>query len=208
MVGGFGSIQNMIITLRNNKNLLPNRKSFFESKNFKTTKREYHKVTGRQFNIKKASPEELLAIRKKIKSNRKRESRKFAILLCISLPLIFAGLYFGIYNFSLGFPELEVTSFQIQKDEIEKYHFYVNDGDAWLAKGNYHNAVFQYKKALQLFPNDFEANYRLALGYSYKCQYDFKDCRKGKILIDKLSEQFPHNQKIKEIEYIFHHWGE
>lgn len=209
MFGGFGSITHMIVTLRNNRNLLPAKKGYFKKKNFGSAKNEYLHAAGGVFDIKKASPEELKKLRKKIIKKRKSEARRFTIILCVGLPLIVLGLYFTFNNFSFGFPKLQQSEkADIQKSKEEKYLFYIKDGDAWLAKRAYYNAVFQYKKAQQLFPNDFEVNYRIALGYSYRCQYDFEDCGVGKELIDKLEKQFPTNEKIKDVKAIFVNWGE
>lgn len=92
--------------------------------------------------------------------------------------------------------------------ETENYCFYIGDGDKWLQKRNYYNAVFQYKKAVALYPSDFEANYRLAIGYGYQCQYDFENCKTGMQLIQKLEKAFPGNQDIHDVKAIFVHWEE
>ncbi len=209
MLGGFGSINHMIVTLRNNRKLLPVKPSYFKNKSYTNIKNEYYKVAKESFDIKKATPEQLKLIREKIISNRKKETRRQAIFLSIAMPLACYGLYLVFHNFSFGFPETKkITTEQIENNDQEKYLFLLEDGDNWLKKRNYYNAVFQYKKAVQLYPNDFDANYRLALGYSYRCQYNFEDCEIGKKLINKLEIQYPNNNEIKEVKSIFERWGE
>jgi len=209
MIGGFGSINHMIVTLRNNRNLLPVKRSYFKNKDYTNVKNEYYKAAGDSFDIKKATPEQLKFVRETIINKRKREARNFVILLWVGIPLICFGLFKTFQHFSFGFPQInEATELSNEKNNEEKYLFYLEDGDQWLSKRNYYNAVFQYKKAVELFPNDFDANYRLALGYSYRCQYNFEDCRVGKELIDKLEKQFPNDKDIKEVKTIFVHWGE
>lgn len=209
MLGGFGSINHMIVTLRNNKKLLPAKRSFFKNKDYSTIKNEYYNVVGDAFNIKEANPEQLLAIRKKIIKKRKREARTFLFLLCIGIPLIVLGLYYSFHNYRFGFPNVKTAQeVSLENNDEEEYMFFLEDGDAWLQKRNYYNAVFQYKKAVALYPSDFEANYRLALGYSYQCQYDFENCDKGMQLILKLEKEFPENKDIQSIKAIFEHWGE
>ena len=209
MLGGFGSINHMIVTLRNNKKLLPAKRSYFKNRNYSTIKNEYYNAVGDAFNIKNANPEQLLAIRKKIIRKRKKEARTFFFLLCIGIPLIVLGLYFSFHNFRFGFPTVKTAQeVSLENNNEEEYMFFLKDGDAWLQKRNYYNAVFQYKKAVALYPSDFEANYRLALGYSYQCQYDFENCDKGMQLILKLEKEFPENKDIQSIKAIFEHWGE
>src|SRR5690554_494645 len=88
MLGGFGSINHMIVTLRNNKRLLPNRRSYFKPNSYQVTKTEYNKAAGATFNIKKATPTQLQKIRASIIQKRKREARNFAIIICVAIPLI------------------------------------------------------------------------------------------------------------------------
>ena len=209
MFGGFGSINHMIVPLRNNKNLLPAKRSLFKNRDYSTIKNEYFNTVGDAFNIKKATPKQLLAIRKEIIKKRKNEARRSILLLGIGIPLIVLGLYFTFHNFRFGFPNVKTTQeISLENDDEEKYYFYLEDGDKWLQKRNYYNAVFQYKKAVALYPSDFEANYRLALGYSYQCQYDFENCDKGMQLILKLEKEFPDNKNIQDVKAIFVHWGE
>ncbi|CAM3302190.1 tetratricopeptide repeat protein [Aequorivita lipolytica] len=206
MLGGFGSINHMIVTLRNNKNLLPAKRSYFKNRNYSSIKNEYYNAVGDSFNIKKASGKQLLEVRYKIRLKRKRETRNFILLLSLGLPLICFTLYFTFNNFSFGFPKMEqVAPLDIEKNNKEKYLFYLSDGDAWLEKRDWYNAIFQYKNAVKLYPNDFGANYRLALGYAYRCQYEFEDCAVGKKLIDKLEKQFPENIDVKAVKAIFLH---
>ena len=208
MLGGFGSINHMIVTLRNNKKLLPAKRSYFKNRNYSTIKNEYYNAVGDAFNIKNANPEQLLAIRKKIIRKRNKEARTFFFLLCIGIPLIVLGLYFSFHNFRFGFPTVKTAQeVSLENNNEEEYMFFLKDGDAWLQKRNYYNAVFQYKKAVALYPSDFEANYRLALGYSYQCQYDFENCDKGMKLILKLEKEFPDNKDIQNVKAIFVHWG-
>src|SRR5690554_227695 len=210
MLGGFGSLNHMIITLRNNKNLLSKKRSYFKPSNYQTLKNEYYNTVGNAFNIQKATPEQLHSIRQKIIENRKKEWRKLILLFSVLLPLICFGLYALFANFSFGFPknEMEVNNEIVEDKSAEKYLFYIEDGDRWVARKNYSNAIFQYQKALELHPNNFDATYRLALGYSYRCQYNFEDCDVGMRLISGLERQFPNNPEIQKVKAIFIHWGE
>lgn len=210
MFGGFGSINHMIVTLRNNKNLLPTKRSLFRPNRYRSIKNEYYNAVGEAFDIKKSTPEQLQKIRNTIVRKRKKKARRLGLVICIVLPLICIGVYKAFHNFSFGFPKLEqqITKINTEKSKKESYMFFINNGDEWLSKRNFYNAAFQYKKALQLFPSDFEANYRLALAYSYRCQYDFEDCEIGMKLTRKLEEQFPSNSDIKKIMAIYANWGE
>jgi len=206
MLGGFGSINHMIVTLRNNKKLMPNKRSYFKPNSYQVIKTEYNKAADASFNFKKATPAQLKKIRAGIIQKRKREARNFVIIICVAIPLIGFGIFKTFQSFSFSTQKTDKQSIKAKNEK--QYMFYIKDGDSWLLKRHYFNAVFQYKKALQLFPSDFEANYRLAMAYSYRCQYDFEDCGIGMKLTHKLEDQFPSNQNIKKIKSVFVHWGE
>lgn len=71
--------------------------------------------------------------------------------------------------------------------EKDDFHtFLISDGDDYMENGKWHNAIFQYKKALELFPNNYDAKYRLGYAYTYRCRNEGKECIKGTEYLDKL----------------------
>ncbi|CAL2077389.1 hypothetical protein [Tenacibaculum sp. 190524A02b] len=50
---------------------------------------------------------------------------------------------------------------QYIQDNLPKYSYFIQDGDEWLKKGHFKNAIFQYRKALEMFPNDSLAKSKL-----------------------------------------------
>ena len=72
-------------------------------------------------------------------------------------------------------------------------------------KRKWNNAIFQYSRALEVFPNEFDAQYRLAQSYTYKCQLENKSCFKADSLVDRLIKYFPENKKIQELKYVISH---
>ena len=60
-----------------------------------------------------------------------------------------------------------------------------------------HNAIFQYARASQIFPNEYDVQYRLALAYTYQCQYTNKECKHADSLVNRLLIHFPDKEKVK-----------
>ncbi|MEL6810668.1 MAG: hypothetical protein AAFP76_04990 [Bacteroidota bacterium] len=100
------------------------------------------------------------------------------------------------------------TAINIAKESLEhtkdldKYFFFVKDGDRWLEEGHYHNAIFQYKKALVVYPSS-DAEFKLAQAYGYHCQYHDRDCEVGLELIQKLQQDFPLDKELANIALVF-----
>ncbi|MFY8187902.1 MAG: hypothetical protein ACOVLC_08075 [Flavobacterium sp.] len=193
-----GSSQAMIDSIRNNKMLLSSKSLFKKERTFLSLKSEYLKSNYGNFEYKKATKEELLAIRNKIIRDKKKQ---FMIkMIIVTVFMFFLSLI--VYQFV----EYELDSkeknqkFQFLKDQKT---FYKNEkeflsllkyGDDWFEKRHWHNAIFCYKKAVELFPSNFEGNYRLALAYSLQCEFDFKNCNEAKMFLDTLYAEFPNKK--------------
>ncbi len=203
-MGGGGSIQGMINSLKNNKKLLRRNRMFLKDRSFLNLKKEYLKAADGEVNFKKATKKQLSEIRVKVIRERKKRS------------YIYIGLFIACF-FIIGFPiyhdfkankmaEETTDSIQLEKDKKE-YLDLIADGDLWLSKKKWHNAIFQYKEALTLFPKEYDANYRLAMAYCYRCESEFEDCKKAKKLLEKLIRRYPNRldllklKKILEFEY-------
>jgi hypothetical protein len=93
-MGGEGSMQHMITTLRNNSNMLRRKGMFQRKRSFRSIKREYQIASKGINTSKKLSKEALLHIRNKVIENRRRENMKaFIILFIIIVSIILLVVY-------------------------------------------------------------------------------------------------------------------
>ena len=60
---------------------------------------------------------------------------------------------------------------------------------------------------MEIFPTEYAAYYRLAFAYSYRCQYDFKDCAEGMKIVEKLEKNYPNSEEVQKVKAVFEHWG-
>jgi tetratricopeptide (TPR) repeat protein len=202
MPGG-GSMQGMQNSLNNNKMLLRSKRLFKKERTFLNTKTAYLKAANGKIELRKASPEDLLKIRKKIIKERKREN---IVLFSISILLICLFVYFGfkVVQHVNNMEEKEQKALIIQKET--KYLHYLKKGDRWFEESNWYNAVFNYKKAKAVFPNDYTINYRIINTYTLGCEYNAENCNKAKKLLNELLQKFPDktnelNQLKKRLVY-------
>ncbi len=187
MPGG-GSVQGMITSLRNNKNLLRSKKLFNKERTFLRIKKENLKVSNGKLNSEKASKEELKQIRKKIVKERYKE-KKIVIGITIIVASIF--IYFTFNIIQQNNNDLK-NQYALQfKNKEKKFLSFIHKGDEWFVKGKWYNSIFYYKKAKDVFPKNYEVNYRLVRSYSFQCENEFKDCHTAKKLLDKLFLSFP-----------------
>ncbi|CAM1365213.1 hypothetical protein [Tenacibaculum xiamenense] len=144
--------------LRNNRNLF-RKKHLFERKREDTLKSSDGKLV-----FKKASEEKLRTIREKMS----KERFFYRVLECVLV--LMATLVFAIAVYSVVSNEKERQKILKEKEKkayvklnMPKYNFYINDGNKWLRKGHYRNAQYQFKKALELFPEDQLAKEKLRI---------------------------------------------
>lgn len=207
-MSGAGHMHSMNTILRNNKNLLRKRNIFRRDASFMGARKAYLKAMQGEVDIKKLSKQELRRIREKVIKGQKKEAIRFWVIsIFISIPFLFLG-YHLYDNFIQYQNERLNQNYVIDKDlekillerdfqkKLKNYAFFIREGDKWIEKQNWNNAVFQYKNAVREFPEKYEANYRLALGYSYNCKFKNKDCEKGLRLVERLLKVNPNNSDL------------
>lgn len=191
MIGG-GSIQGMITSLSNNKNLLRSKRLFKKERTFLNIKKEYLKASEGKLNLKKASKEELQQIRKKIIKERRKENM---VLISIAIVITSVIFYFTINVIQQNYIDIKNQQTLEFKKKEKEFLLLINKGDEWFEKGKWHNSIFYYEKAKEIFQKNYEINYRLVRSYSFQCESEFKNCHDAKKLLDKLFLMFPDKKK-------------
>lgn len=198
-MGGGGSIQGMNNSLNNNRKLLQKPTYFNRKRSLLELRREYQSTINGISDYNMASEDDLKQIRAKIIKQRRKES---AITLSIFLLLLPFVIYFSIGYFKTS--EIHVT--KKEKIELEqksdKFNFYLADGDNYLKNSQWHNAIFQYKKALDIYPNSYHAQYRLVFAYTYRCRNTQLNCTQASEQINTLLTSYPEKQELIELEQV------
>jgi hypothetical protein len=197
-MGYGGSVLHMIQSLRYNKSLSKRPKSFSKLREYINQQTE----EKRRILDKKVSPKELAKIRRdiihKIRVEKKRKKKKVllsTIVLSTILLIAFLKLiFFSSFNFSATYKPKVRTTIKKQlslKEAEEKFMYYMEDGQKWLAEEHFNNAIFQFKLARDLNPNSYEAQYGLTESYIRKCETLNKDCKKANLELGTLRQNFP-----------------
>lgn len=214
-MSGAGHLQSMQAVLRNNRKLLRKRSIFKKDSSFLSSRKEYLKAAKGEVDFKTISKEELSLLRDKVIKQRRIESlRAWIITFLIGVPIIAFGFYISNNIIQKKNQKLHELFLQEQKtqqnlevveieEKLKKHEFFIKDGDYWIEQGKWENAIHQYKNAVKLFPKKYNANYRLALAYSYNCKYEKMDCEKGYGLVKKLLEFAPNDNDLLDLERVF-----
>ena len=186
-MGGEGSMKAMIDSLRNNRKLLRNKSRFTKERSFLNLKETDLKGASGKPRFKPYSKEAIKKIKAKFQRKRKQEKVLFAFLgLLFFLLFIFIGTF--LIKEVLQ-EQNDRKQLNIQKQE-QAYLKHIAFGDRWFSESNWHNAIFYYKKALELYPNDYDSSYRLLQAYGQNCEKELEDCAKAKDLLDELLVKF------------------
>lgn len=200
-MGGFGSAQSMNTIMKNNRALIGKRKSMFSSK------KEYIGTSNQQeqeefVDYKTASPELIEEIRNNL-LNEKKKSFKVSVLFFLFIFVFSIAITFYYYSNVIKADENQKTakieSFKLSKTH-KNYLLLIKDGDEWMETGNFENAIFRYKSAAKLIPNQFDVEYRICLGYAYLCRYENLECEQGKIALEQAISTFPNQGKLMDLK--------
>lgn len=208
MGGGLGSVLHMITTLRNNRNLLRKSNIFKRKKHyFEVNKEDYFAGSKRRIEVKPISAEELEKIRVKTKTENRRTtilSLSFSLvtitILALVTILIVKHLVKSQKEYELEQKRIiEAQRIAESEEKRKEYSFYIHDGDSWLNKKNYRNAIFQYNMALITDFNNYEAKKRLMLVYSLQCTHENIGCEYSIYQLEQLISQYPNDMELYEL---------
>lgn len=200
MPGG-STIQELNRVLNYNKNLLKKNNLFTNRKTYTKIKARYvEKSKDKEF--KKLSEKELYEIRSKIKA----EQTKNLIFISISTLIISVMVVYFAVSFINSFSTPKISDAEknkIANNTKQSFDFFMVDADVWLKKKNWHNAIHQYEKAIEVYPVNYKANYQLCLAYYYQCKQSQKDCNIGKQKLNQLIEIHPKNDQLIKLKKKF-----
>lgn len=180
MFGGYGSIKPI---LRNNKNLLRKKSMFKKESSPSEKKKELKGLFKGELSFQKKSNYELSQLKRTIKLKIKEEKKKLKfyfggaliVLTIISIPLF---IQFRSVQEEINQKNIAFKKEAYNKKYLPKFNFVIQDGDKWLAKKKYKNAIYQYTKALEYFPENSLAKEKLNLVYKERCENVNIDCNK------------------------------
>jgi len=161
-----------------------------------------------EFDFPDVTDAELKTIKEKIQrkafKKRKKERIILSIFIVISLVFVLTNINISPNQIQKQKPNTLISEEDEFLDKnINEYIYLTGEGDKWVEKRNWDNAIYWYKKAVQLFPKEFDANYRLALTYSYSCKNENRNCKIGQELTNKLIKYFPEKENLRELKNNF-----
>ncbi len=208
-MSGGGHMQAITQSLRENRKLLRRKKIFDKEEGFLAGQKKFHKAPKGKVPSKKISAEKRRKIGEYIHQHAKKQWRRFLIPFSITLLMLVVLRSFALSAWNSGafhpYPHYSEREQFKNREEKRKadYLFFINDGDRYLHEKHWNNAIFQYKKAGALYPQEYDANFRLLTAYSYKCLNESTDCTAGQVLAKKLLSLQPDNTDLQEIAAIF-----
>lgn len=199
-MSGGGSILAMVVSLSNNKKLLRRKSVFEKGRQLDDPEMTTFKNRHRPIEVKHLSDSELKTIREKIMVQKKRSHRK-AIKISI---LVFSITFLIIYLGSIKISEALVSRNQSTTEELlqrkrAEFNSRVQKGDFLVSQSMFGDAIFHYKKAVELIPDSYKANARLANAYMQSCFEDYTYCDEGKRHLDKTIKLYSEDVKMLEI---------
>ena len=201
-----GSVQAMIASLKNNKSLLRRKRVFTILKEEIESDRLRNPIRGKkiQFQDSKIIPlsnAEKNKIKETIRRRIKKErwiSAGIAALFILCTFIVFYGLYsLGELSRGIKADNTYVSPDNTKFEEEKKFQFYINDGFQWLKKGEFHNAIFQFKLAVKSKPDNINAQLGLTQSFLGNCIITREDCNKAEEQFDLFIDKYSENDSVK-----------
>lgn len=198
-MGGENSILDMIIRYRNNMNLLRTTRFGKSGNRFRQARKAYYRAASGKLDFKKATPEQLEAIRQKIRKQHRNNALVFISLLVITMPFI----GFGIYKMVSSARSYNLRAFE--KDELqkktksEKIAYYISTGDSLFRLNDWAAAYYFYFQSRKLEPNTYSIEYRLALAKTSECIHKRKGCQEADDRLEMLIQIFPDSADLYKL---------
>ncbi|MFK5982640.1 MAG: hypothetical protein QM499_06980 [Flavobacteriaceae bacterium] len=201
-MGGGGSAQGANDSLRFNRWQLGKRPNMFKKeRRYFEIKRKYKNQAGGIEVLKKLSEQEKEKIRNDIRRKARKEKNFVLFTTFIFIICFILGLFFIITSSTSQFENNKKSL--VIKEKENNFLIFLKYGDTWIEEEKWDAAIYNFEKALKLYPNSFEAKYRLVLAYSYKCERMKFDCEVGEELISQLILDYPNKHQLLKLEFIF-----
>lgn len=190
-MGGEGSIQQMINSLKNNKKLLRRKSRFEKEKPLTQSKR----ALSSQLKAKKASPELLENIRKDAKRIRKNWLIFYLIVSLLTIVSVFLGRY--IYNqhlISEKKAKIKERKERYLKFKQNQLKVSLDRGAYYIEQQDWNAAVNAFVKAYNNNPDNYEIAYKLAHALNLSCIKNDYRCQDYYTFLKMLYKKYPEKQ--------------
>lgn len=144
--------------------------------------------TDRRIILKSVSPEELEQVKEKIRKNRIAEKNRNLIKIVLIIAFLVPFLGFVTYQVFFTSFHANINPYRPTQENpvntTEQITYLLNSGYEWLNKNHYRNARFQFKRVLEIQPNNKTASYGLVATYVYECKIDDSNCEEAKTMLE------------------------
>ncbi len=184
-MGGSGFATQGNSSYKNNQKQLRRKRLFKKDRSFLNLKNEVFYKDSEGIPVKKLSKRERRNYRgKTIQSERKNR------FLDRIIAVLGVALFFVFVTWLYTSTEHKEVTNRLKAEEaestqnMERYDYYISSGDEWFTQEKYSNAMFQYRLALELFPRDSVATFRLINAIDLNCKVNKRDCGESEKLLE------------------------
>lgn len=201
-----GSALQMVQTIKFNKSLLSNRKSFGELKAY--LNRRIEKRAG--LKVPDIDSVVLAQIIKEIRIERQTTKRRnFIVVWSLIITGLFALVFLVFYMYSTPYietnpeklAEIEYRKYKEEKallDAQQKFNYYISDGYEWLNKNKFHNAIYQFDLAVKTKPTHYGAHLGLAKTLLKQCAVEHLNCDRANSQLNIMFKKFSSHEETKQ----------
>lgn len=198
-MGGEGSIQSMINTLRNNKALLKPRLKIYQKEHpFGKRKRKIQRAkTKVGLKDKPLSHVERERIKIAVRSSYRRETLQQLSLTFALLSLMVLGVFKWSQTQTQRRNELKEIRVRSEMELRSKnYREALLRADELMNAKRWNPAISEYRAALAIRPNSPSLAYKMCLAYCLQCEAEHRYCNLAKEELRLQLQSFPEDEEL------------
>lgn len=202
-MGGEGSIAGMVISLRNNANLLRKHIPIYKRRSEFIKARKVYRKSLDQTDFQKAlTKSEQAERRAKVRAEIRKELfiRRIKFGVFISASLFATFLIYNNLKREIIFKKQEVFDIEVppaSESKVYDYHECMATGLALLQENKWFYAAGYFEEALKKRSGDDAAEYHLTLVHCLLCYNEGKGCNRAETLVSKMSTEHSDDNRYK-----------
>lgn len=187
-MAGEGFARHGSTSLNENMKLLKRKRIFEKERSFLNLKNQIFMKNSDHIRSPQLSETERMHYQNKTKHSFAKDQRVTGMIAIVGVVVIII-ITLNLYV-KTGQREISIKQYNQElkiKEKVNSYEYYIKSGDQWYQEKKYYNAAFQYRLALEVFPNDVIAREKLIRAYDANCFYDNRNCGKSEALLQSVS---------------------
>ncbi len=149
--------------------------------------------------IPEISFQEKMVLKRRVEKRQAHQKKMTIIGITVAMIAVVPIAFFLINEITAGqnAPNNVKPSAELLMEQ--DYQTFIGYGDEFLNKGQWYNAAFEYRRAVNLGIDDKRADFRLTFALIRLCENEEEGCSEAQSRLNQLTSRFPLDPNVEEL---------